>query len=211
MRISAAASAKGAASSRVSRTAAITRVIGLGRRGLLGHPASMASPPDALRWAHDDVQPELWVDRAGAAVDFYQAAFGAVVLHRVGEGDDLVVQLAAGDAAFWVVSADAGRGRFSPKEIGGATSRSCSSSTTPTPWWRRAARAGTTVTSEPGDEHGWRLGRIVDPFGHEWEIGRPLGVVAAWLTRLRPGCPQAASAPVRGRRRPYLPGFARGG
>jgi hypothetical protein len=25
-----------------------------------------------------------------------------------------------------------------------------------------------------GDEHGWRLGRIVDPFGHEWEIGVPL-------------------------------------
>ena len=25
------------------------------------------------------------------------------------------------------------------------------------------------------DEHGWRLGRIVDPFGHEWEIGHPLG------------------------------------
>jgi PhnB protein len=26
-----------------------------------------------------------------------------------------------------------------------------------------------------GDEHGWRLGRIVDPFGYEWEIGAPLG------------------------------------
>jgi PhnB protein len=24
------------------------------------------------------------------------------------------------------------------------------------------------------DEHGWRIGRIVDPFGHEWEIGVPL-------------------------------------
>jgi PhnB protein len=24
------------------------------------------------------------------------------------------------------------------------------------------------------EEHGWRLGRIVDPFGHEWEIGTPL-------------------------------------
>jgi PhnB protein len=24
------------------------------------------------------------------------------------------------------------------------------------------------------NEHGWRLGRIVDPFGHEWEIGVPL-------------------------------------
>jgi PhnB protein len=26
-----------------------------------------------------------------------------------------------------------------------------------------------------GDEHGWRIGRVVDPFGHEWEIGSPLG------------------------------------
>jgi PhnB protein len=24
------------------------------------------------------------------------------------------------------------------------------------------------------EEHGWRLGRIIDPFGHHWEIGRPL-------------------------------------
>ena len=29
------------------------------------------------------IQPELWVDRAGEAVAFYQAAFGATVLHRV--------------------------------------------------------------------------------------------------------------------------------
>jgi PhnB protein len=25
-----------------------------------------------------------------------------------------------------------------------------------------------------GEEHGWRIGRIRDPFGHEWEVGRPL-------------------------------------
>ncbi|HEX3519861.1 MAG TPA: hypothetical protein VHT29_12590 [Solirubrobacteraceae bacterium] len=30
-------------------------------------------------------------------------------------------------------------------------------------------------------EHGWLLGRIVDPFGHHWEIGRPLG---PWPPRL---------------------------
>jgi PhnB protein len=24
------------------------------------------------------------------------------------------------------------------------------------------------------DEYGWRVGRVVDPFGHHWEIGRPL-------------------------------------
>ena len=29
--------------------------------------------------------------------------------------------------------------------------------------------------SPVADEHGWRLGRIIDPFGHEWEIGEPIG------------------------------------
>jgi PhnB protein len=35
--------------------------------------------------------------------------------------------------------------------------------------------AGAAAASEMADEHGWRLGRIIDPFGHEWEIGTPLG------------------------------------
>jgi PhnB protein len=39
----------------------------------------------------------------------------------------------------------------------------------------QAVRAGATETSPVGDEHGWRLGRIVDPYGHEWEIGLPIG------------------------------------
>jgi len=35
--------------------------------------------------------------------------------------------------------------------------------------------AGATQKSPARDEHGWRLGRIIDPFGHEWEIGKPIG------------------------------------
>ena len=31
--------------------------------------------------------------------------------------------------------------------------------------------AGATELSPVEEEHGWRLGRIEDPFGHEWEIG----------------------------------------
>ena len=69
------------------------------------------------------IQPELWVDHAGLALSFYQAAFGATVLHRVDESDDLVAQLAVGDAAFWVASAASRLKRFSPKATGGATSR----------------------------------------------------------------------------------------
>ena len=48
------------------------------------------------------IQPELWVEQAGGAVAFYAQAFGATVLHQVGEGDDIVAQLAVDDAVFWV-------------------------------------------------------------------------------------------------------------
>jgi PhnB protein len=120
------------------------------------------------------IQPELWLERAGAAVAFYEAAFGARVLHRVGEGDDIVAQLAIGEAAFWVGAASAEMKRFSPLAIDGATSRTLLVVGDPDAMMRRAVEAGATELSPASDEHGWRVGRITDPFGHEWEIGKPL-------------------------------------
>ena len=120
------------------------------------------------------IQPQLWVDRAAEAVAFYEAAFGARVMHRVGEGDDIVAQLAVGDAAFWVSPGGAGGPRFSPRAIGGSTGRTLLVADDPDAMFARAVAAGATAASAMGDEHGWRLGRIIDPFGHEWEIGRPV-------------------------------------
>jgi PhnB protein len=121
------------------------------------------------------IQPQLWVDAAGQAVDFYADAFGAAVVHQVGEGDDIVAQLAVGDAAFWVSSAGPESGRYSPLAIGGATGRLLLVVDDPDAVAARAVAAGATAIAAVGDEHGWRVGRVVDPFGHEWEIGRPLG------------------------------------
>jgi PhnB protein len=121
------------------------------------------------------IQPELWIGRAAAAVAFYQAAFAARVLHQVGQGDDIVAQLAIGDAAFWVSSGGADGPRFSPDAIGGATGRTLLLADDPDLLFARAVKAGATRLSEMADEHGWRLGRILDPFGHVWEIGKPLG------------------------------------
>jgi PhnB protein len=120
------------------------------------------------------IQPELWVDRAGAAVTFYEAAFGARVLLRVGEGDDIVAQLAVDDAVFWVSAASDGGPRFSPPAIGGTTGRTLLVVDDPDAFAARAMAAGASELAPVADEHGWRLGRIEDPFGHEWEIGRPL-------------------------------------
>jgi PhnB protein len=41
--------------------------------------------------------------------------------------------------------------------------------------FQRAVAAGATVVWSVADQrYGWRVGRIADPFGHHWEIGRPL-------------------------------------
>jgi PhnB protein len=120
------------------------------------------------------IQPELWVERASAAVAFYQAAFGATVMYQVGEGDDIVAQLSVDGAAFWVTEADPSMSRLSPRAIDGATSRTLLVIADPDHLIRQAVGAGATEISPVGDEHGWRLGRITDPFGHEWEIGHPL-------------------------------------
>ena len=69
------------------------------------------------------IQPEPWVENAREALAFYAAAFGSTVLHLVGEGDDIVVQLAVGDAGFWVAPASSTVKRLDPRAIDGATSR----------------------------------------------------------------------------------------
>jgi PhnB protein len=120
------------------------------------------------------IQPELWVENAREAPTFYVAAFGATVLHLVGDGDDIVAQLGVGDAAFWIAPASSTMKRLSPRAIDGATSRTLLVVDDPDTVVQQALRAGAKETSAVGDEHGWRLGRIIDPFGHEWEIGKPL-------------------------------------
>ena len=68
------------------------------------------------------IEPELWVDSPREAVAFYQAAFGARILHQVGPGDDIVAQLGVGDAAFWVAGTSSTMKRLSPRAMDGATS-----------------------------------------------------------------------------------------
>jgi PhnB protein len=40
--------------------------------------------------------------------------------------------------------------------------------------FQRAIAAGAKVVTPMGDQYGWHLGRLVDPFRHHWEIGKPL-------------------------------------
>jgi PhnB protein len=126
-----------------------------------------------------EIQPELWVPDAAAAIAFYQEALGAEVEHRVGAPDDPdgIAQLSVEGARFWVSSASDALGRLSPEAIGGATARFLLVVEDPRRVAHAAVTAGATEASAVAEEHGWLVGRIRDPFGHEWEIGRPLGAI----------------------------------
>jgi PhnB protein len=121
--------------------------------------------------------PQLSVRRGREAVEFYRAAFGATEVYRVGGTDshtEVVAQLMVGDASFWVSDESPEQGNFSPESLHGATTRMLLVVDDPGSMVARAIAAGASEVHPVVDEHGWRLGRIEDPFGHHWEIGRPL-------------------------------------
>lgn len=117
---------------------------------------------------------QLSVRRGPEAIEFYKAAFGAVVDYQVGD-TEIVAQLSVGDASFWVADESPANANFSPETVGGSTTRMLLIVDDPDVAIARAVQAGATEVSPAADEHGWRLGRIADPFGHHWEIGKPLG------------------------------------
>jgi len=117
---------------------------------------------------------QLSVRRGPEAISFYAAAFGAVVDYQVGD-EEIVAQLSIGDAAtFWVADESPEHANFSPETLGGGTVRMLLLVDDPDAAIARAVEAGATLVSAAEDAYGWRLGRVADPFGHHWEIGKPL-------------------------------------
>ena len=121
------------------------------------------------------IAPMLSVRRGAEAIGFYKAAFGAGELFRLdGEDGAVVARLSIGTAEFWVADESPEHPNFSPESLGGGTVRMVMIVEDPDTAFERAVAAGATVVWPVGNQYGWRLGRIVDPFGHHWEIGRPL-------------------------------------
>ena len=120
---------------------------------------------------------QLSVRRGQEAVEFYKQAFGAVEVYRVGGSDAnpaVVSQLEVGDGSFWVADESPEHLNFSPETVGGGTVRLLLIVDDPDAAIERAVAAGATIVRPAANEHGWRLGRIADPFGHHWEVGKPL-------------------------------------
>ena len=123
------------------------------------------------------VMAQLSVRRGREAVEFYKAAFGAVEDYRVGGTDQheaVVSQLSVGSGTFWVADESPEHANFSPESVGGGTTRMLLVVEDPDATIAAAVAEGAVMVRPAADEHGWHLGRIMDPYGHHWEIGRPL-------------------------------------
>ncbi|GAA5028303.1 VOC family protein [Actinopolymorpha pittospori] len=117
------------------------------------------------------ITPWLSVHHGRTAVDYYRAAFGADLVYSL-EDDDagiVVAQLAVAGAGFWIEEdRDAGPGSV------GSASRMVLTVEDPDSLFDRAVAAGATEIAAVSVDHGWRTGRLADPFGHHWDIGKPV-------------------------------------
>lgn len=121
------------------------------------------------------IAPLLSVRRGAGAIEFYRKAFGAEELFRVeDEKGEVVARLAVEGAEFWIADESPAHANFSPESLGGGTVRLVLTVGEPDAVFERAVSAGATVVTPVSNQHGWRVGRLVDPFGHHWEIGKPL-------------------------------------
>jgi PhnB protein len=121
------------------------------------------------------IAPMLSVRRGASAIEFYKTAFGAGELFRLdAESGAVVARLSVGPAEFWVADESPEHQNFSPDSLGGGTVRMVMIVEDPDAAFDRAVAAGARVVWPVANQYGWRLGRIADPFGHHWEIGKPL-------------------------------------
>jgi PhnB protein len=121
------------------------------------------------------IAPMLSVRNGVKAIEFYKAAFGAEELFRIDSpGGEVVARLSAGGGEFWVADESPEHLNFSPQSLGGGSVRMVMTVEDPDAAFERAVATGATVVWPVSDQYGWRLGRVVDPFGHHWEIGKPL-------------------------------------
>src|SRR6516165_9732891 len=121
------------------------------------------------------IAPWLSVRNGARAVEFYKSAFGAKEVYRLEDAGSVVSRLSIDGAEFWLSDESPEHGNFSPESLGGGSVKMVLTVSDPDAMFAKAVAAGAREVYPVQEEHCWRVGRVVDPFGHHWEIGRPVG------------------------------------
>jgi PhnB protein len=120
--------------------------------------------------------PMLTVKNAAQAIEFYEKAFGAREVSRLTTPTgQIVAEMSFDGQVFFVVDENPRAFNVSPKSVGGTTVRISLIVDDPDALAARAIAAGATEVFPMQDQsYGLRQGRVADPDGHHWLIGKPL-------------------------------------
>jgi PhnB protein len=125
--------------------------------------------------------PDIVVSNAAAAIDFYKAAFGAVVLGRHAAPNSDKVMHASLNINGGVLmmsddfSSSMGGKSQTPEALGGSPVTLHLQVTDADAVWAKAVAAGAEVILPLADQFwGDRYGQLRDPFGHKWSIGQSI-------------------------------------
>lgn len=117
--------------------------------------------------------PYLIVKGAAAAIDFYKVAFGAAEIERMLMADGKVghAEILIGAAPVMLADEFPEMGMVSPIALGGSPVALLLYVGDVDAFFATAVTAGATVVSPVQDQfYGDRSGKLVDPFGHIWNI-----------------------------------------
>lgn len=122
------------------------------------------------------ITPMLTVTNAAQAIEFYSRAFGAKEVSRLTTpSGQIVAELAMDGQVFGVVDENPKAFNMSPQSLGGTSVRISLIVDDPDAVMEQALRAGATEVFPIADQsYGMRQGRVVDPYGHHWLIGKLL-------------------------------------
>ena len=120
------------------------------------------------------IAPWLTVINCAKALEFYISAFAAEEVYRLATPDDelMVARLSIDGAEFWI--SEGSPDSVNVHQPTGEPVRMILTVADPDAVFAQALQAGATEIFPVGEEHGWRLGRLMDPFGNHWEVGYQL-------------------------------------
>src|SRR5256714_15403914 len=120
--------------------------------------------------------PCVSVEDARAVVEFYKKAFGATeVARQSAPTGQFIIEMSIEGERFYAVDENPPAFNVSPTTLGGTSVRMSLVVDDPDAVAARAVAAGAKVVFPIADQpYGMRQGRIADPAGHHWLIGKPL-------------------------------------
>jgi PhnB protein len=115
------------------------------------------------------IQPWLTVHNVEYAATFYRNAFDAQEIYRLDSPEGSVIQLSVNGAKLWLSSGSTADQHTS---LRADNIRMILVVENVEEIFNKAIECGSKLIYPVEENYGWLLGRIEDPFGMHWEIGR---------------------------------------